>query len=104
MATRPETVPPILDAIAGASARKMFGEYALYLEGRVVGLICDDRLYLKDLPAARDLLPGAETGAPYPGARPHLIADDWLDDPETLAAAARALAAVVPPPKPRKPR
>ena len=104
MASRPETVAPVLDAIPGATARKMFGEYAVYLDGRVVALICDDRLYLKDLPAARALLAGAETGAPYPGAKPHLIADDWLDDPDTLAAAAHALAAVLPPPKPRKAR
>lgn len=104
MATRAETIPPILDAIPGATVRKMFGEYALYMDGRVVGLICDDTLFLKDLPAARALLPDAGTASPYPGGRPHLIADPWLDEPETLAAAARALAAVVPPPKPRKPR
>lgn len=47
MATRAETIPPILEAIPGASARKMFGEYGLYLDGRVVALICDDTLYLK---------------------------------------------------------
>lgn len=101
MATRAETNPPILDAIPGATARRMFGEYALYLDGRVVALICDDTLFLKDLPEARALLEGAGTGLPYPGARPHLVADRWLDEPEVLAAAARALAAVLPPPKPR---
>jgi TfoX/Sxy family transcriptional regulator of competence genes len=105
MPTRAEAVEPILDAIPGATVRKMFGEYALYLDGRVVALICDDTLFLKDLPEARALLPDAETGAPYPGAKPHLIADRWLDEPDVLAAAARALAAVLPPPKPkRKPR
>ncbi|GAB1479408.1 TfoX/Sxy family protein [Paracoccaceae bacterium] len=105
MPTRAEAVAPILDAIPGATARKMFGEYALYLEGRVVALICDDTLFLKDLPEARALLPDAYTGTPYPGAKPHLIADPWLDEPDVLTAAARALAAVLPPPKPqRKPR
>lgn len=101
MVTRAETIPPILDAIPGAVARKMFGEYGLYLDGKVIALICDDTLYLKDLPAARAHLPGAETGPPYPGAKPHLIADPWLDDPETLANAARAVAAALLPPKPK---
>ena len=32
-----------LDALTlPLSARKMFGEYALYLDGKVVALVCDD--------------------------------------------------------------
>lgn len=104
MATRAETIPPILDAIPGASARKMFGEYGLYLDGRVVALICDDTLYLKNLAPAAALLPGAALGLPYPGAKPHLVADPWLDEPEVLAAAALAVAEALPAPKPKKPR
>lgn len=102
MATRPETIAPILDAVPGASARKMFGEYALYLDGKVVALVCDDRLFVKPLAEARALLAGAEEAPPYPGAKPHLVADAWLDEPDTLAGALRAVAAVLPPPKPRK--
>ena len=104
MATRAETIGPILDAVPGSSARKMFGEYALYLDGRVVALVCDDRLWVKALDVARALLPGAEEEPPFPGAKPYLAADAWLDEPEVLAAALRAVAAVLPPPKPKKPR
>lgn len=28
------------------SYRKMFGEYALYLDGRVVALVCDNMLFV----------------------------------------------------------
>ena len=101
MSTRADTIAPILDAIPGSTARKMFGEYGLYLEGKVIALICDDTLFLKNLPAAAALLPGAATGLPYPGAKPHLVADPWLDDPDTLAAAARAVADALPAPKPK---
>jgi TfoX/Sxy family transcriptional regulator of competence genes len=104
MATRPETIPPILDAIPGARAAKMFGEYGLYLDDRVIALICDDTLFLKNLPEAAALLPGAALGPPYPGAKDHLIADPWLDEPDILAEAARAVARAVPPPKPKKPK
>ncbi len=30
-----------------ARARKMFGEYALYVDGKVVALVCDDHLFVK---------------------------------------------------------
>lgn len=68
MATRPETVTHLLHLMSGAgevSARKMFGEYGVYLEGRMVGLICDERLFLRALPEAVALLPGTPL-APRP--------------------------------------
>ncbi len=104
MATRAETMDAILDALPGTTARKMFGEYALYLGGKVVALVCDDSLFVKDLPVARALLPDAPLAPPYPGAKLHLVADGWLDDPETLTAAVTALAAALPAPKPKKGR
>lgn len=107
MATARATVAHLLEALAGlpgVSARAMFGEYALYLDGRVVGLICDDTLFLKDTPGARARIAAPETGAPYPGARPHLVAGTALDDPDALADLLRAIWADLPEPKPRAPR
>jgi len=54
----------------------MFGEYALYADGKVVALICDDRLYVKILPASSELESLCEKGAPYPGAKPHYIIEE----------------------------
>lgn len=102
MATRRDTIERITEAVPGSSARAMFGEYALYLDGKVVALVCDDSLFVKNLPPAAALLAGADLGAPYPGAKPHLVADAWLDEPEVLAEALRALADSLPAPKPRK--
>ncbi len=104
MATRKETIPPILDAIPGSTVRPMFGEYAIYLDGKVLGFICDDTLLLKNLAPAQALLPGAVLAEAYPGSKPYLVADPWLDDPSVLAAAARAIAAALPEPKPKKPK
>lgn len=106
MATARATVDHILatlDDLPGVSVRAMFGEYALYLDGKVVGLICDDSLFLKDTPGARALLDDPQTGAPYPGAKPHLVADGALDETGALAALLRAVWADVPMPK-QKPR
>ena len=58
MATQKETADFILSKLRDPnrfSARAMFGEYALYADGEVVALICDDRLYVKILPASSEL-------------------------------------------------
>jgi TfoX/Sxy family transcriptional regulator of competence genes len=97
------TIDHLLDTLARLplSARKMFGEYALYLDGKVVALVCDDLLYLKPTAGGRAVLPDSPTGPPYPGAKPHLQVTDALDDPEIIEKALRAIAADLPAPKPK---
>lgn len=107
MATDPGTAEFILDTVAGAGAvavRKMFGEYALYCDGKVVGLICDDTLFLKPVPEVRAILTDADQGAPYPGAKTHLRIESQLDDPDLMARLVRTIADALPEPKPKKPR
>jgi TfoX/Sxy family transcriptional regulator of competence genes len=106
MGTSTATIDHLLDTLAPLplSARKMFGEYALYLDGKVVALVCDDQLFLKPTPGATAALPDSPTGHPYPGAKLHLLVTDALDDPDLVARALRAIAADVPAPKPKKPK
>lgn len=107
MATQARTIDALLDQLSGAgalSARKMFGEYALYLDGRVVALVCDDTLFVKPVSGALALLPGNPLGIPYPGAKPHLQIEAALDDADLMAAVLQAVAREVPPPKPKKPK
>ena len=70
MATRAATADHLRDALSGAgtlTARKMFGEYALYLNGTIVAFICDDTVFIKPAPGALALLPDTESGpAPLP--------------------------------------
>jgi TfoX/Sxy family transcriptional regulator of competence genes len=107
VATAARTVNALLDQLSDAgplTARKMFGEYALYLDGRVVALVCDDLLYVKPTPGALALLPDNPMAPPYPGAKPHLLIDAALDDQELMAEVLRRVAQEVAPPKPRKAR
>ena len=106
MATRADTIAHLRDALAPLplSARKMFGEYALYLDGKVVALVCDDQLFLKPTPGAQAALPGCPTGQPYPGAKLHLLVAEALDDPARVVLALKAIAADLPAPKPKRPR
>jgi TfoX/Sxy family transcriptional regulator of competence genes len=104
MATRTETVQAILDALGHeVSARKMFGEFALYLHGKVVALVCDDILFVKPTPAGLAREPGLTHGALYPGAKPHLVVPgEMLDESDRLIGLLRATEADLPEPKPRK--
>lgn len=107
MGTSAETAAFVLEQAASAgdvSVRRMFGEYALYLDGKVVGLICDDVLFLKDTEGTRARIDAPETGSPFPGAKPYLLAGAALDDPEDMAALLRALWDDLPMPKPKSPR
>lgn len=70
--------------ISGVSTRAMFGEYAYYCDGVVVGLVCDNTVYLKITPQTTELIPkGTEKGPPYPGAKDQFILDErTLEDTE----------------------
>jgi TfoX/Sxy family transcriptional regulator of competence genes len=100
-----DTVQFICDQAGPAAPltfRKMFGEFALYLDGRVVALVCDDQVYLKPTAEGRQFLGAVPEGSPYPGCRPFLMLAAELDDPERLAQAFRITAQALPAPK-RKP-
>ena len=108
MPTQQRTVEFLLEQMAGAdslAARKMFGEYAVYVDAKVVALICDDQLYVKPTPAGRALLgPGWPEAPPYGGAKPSLVVpgERW-DDRAWLAALVRATADALPAPTPKQP-
>ena len=100
MSTRPETVESVLAALRSRrfSARAMFGEYAVYGDGKVVALVCDDRLYVKVHPRTQALAAECELAPPYPGAKDHYVLDEgqWMarqDLPQLLADLAKELPA-----------
>jgi TfoX/Sxy family transcriptional regulator of competence genes len=82
--------------------KKMFGEYALYLDEKVVAFACDNSLFIKPSKAVAELAPDLPQGPPYPGAKDYPIADELLDDPELLRRLIEETAALMPLPKPKK--
>jgi DNA transformation protein len=108
MSTQQSTMDYLLDQLRHAgpvSCRKMFGEYCLYYDGSPVGLVCDDQLFLKPTEQGRALLRNVREGAPFPGAKPHLLidADNW-EDAQALSLLVRTTAFALPvrlPPKPK---
>lgn len=108
MATSPDTIEFILEKLrypARFKARAMFGEYALYADHKVVALVCDNLLFVKIMPESAELAEFCDTGAPYPGARPHyIVEEDQLSKLEYLPAMLFAMAKALPKPKPKKKR
>ena len=108
MASSQRTADFLVEQMAGAGdvvARKMFGEYAVYCDGKVVALICNDRLFVKPTAAGRALLDEVVEAPPYPGAKPYLeiLGEHW-DEAEWLGTLIRATTDALPAPKPRKGR
>lgn len=85
-------------------ARKMFGEYGLYMDGKIMGLICDNQVYLKKTEAGKQLLgEDAPEGYAYPGAKLSYVFED-LDDQERVCQIMKATWEELPFPKPKKPK
>lgn len=106
MGSAQKTVDYILEQLADVgdvSARKMFGEYALYSGNKVVALVCDDQLYVKPTKGGEEYIGEVEEAPPYKGAKPSfLIAGDQWDDAEWLAGLIKVTAKELPQPKPKK--
>lgn len=83
--------------------KRMFGEYALYVDGKVVAFACDNSLFVKPSAAAASLAPSLPQRPPYPGARNYPVADELLDDSDSLRRLIVETAALMPAPKARKP-
>ena len=86
------------------SCRKMFGEYAIYVEGKVVALACDDQLFLKPTAHGRSLLRAPQEHPPFPGAKDYFRIDEAIDDRELLRRLLLATAEALPQPRPKKPK
>lgn len=83
-----------LSPLGTVSSRAMMGEYVIYLDGKVIGGVYDDRLLLKPTKSAIKIMEGSAFGVqmqiPYPGAKEMLAAD--VDDGELTCRLARAVA------------
>jgi DNA transformation protein len=105
MATDPQTIDIILDHLAEAgavSAKKMFGEYGIYCDGRFIGVVCNDQLHLKPTKAGLALAPELELAPAYPKATPSMVVPiERLDEQDWIVELVRTTAQNVPAPKAR---
>ena len=56
-------------------ARKMMGDFVIYVNGKCVLTACDELCYIQQHPSIAEMMKSAEVGVPYPGAKPRYILD-----------------------------
>ena len=103
MASSTDFVQYIADQCSDAGdivTRKMFGDYGIYCDGKIFGLICDDCFYLKPTEAVRPLLRRVELRPPYDGAKDYFYIAD-VDDRDYLSALVSETCKALPEPKAR---
>jgi TfoX/Sxy family transcriptional regulator of competence genes len=84
------------------TSRKMFGEWAIYSGRKVVALVCDDHLFVRPTEAGRVFVGQPNESPQYPGAKPHFLIEDRLDDRIWLTELIRLTERELPAPKPKK--
>lgn len=106
MASNSDFVQYIADQCSGAGeimVKKMFGDYGIYCNGKIFGLICDDHFYLKPTEVVRPLLRIVDMRPPYDGAKDYFYIAD-VDDHDYLSLLVRETCKVLPEPKQKKKR
>lgn len=100
MRTSEATIAKLFDNLTGLGnvrAQKMFGEYALYCDEKVVALVCRNELVVKNTEPGRALAPDLELLPAYPGAKPglHVPQNRW-SEPDFLRKLLRSTADSLP--------
>lgn len=106
MSSLQSTVDFLTEQMADAgkiTSRKMFGEYAIYCDKKVVAFVCDDQLFIKPTQAAKNYIQHVIEKPAYPGSKMYYwISDEKWDDSDWLSGLVKASAAELPLPKPKK--
>jgi TfoX/Sxy family transcriptional regulator of competence genes len=95
-----ELVLEQLDGVGELDYKRMFAEYCVYVNQKPLILIIEDQIYLKKLPALKDMMDGVELEVPYPGLHERYVID--VDDRELLREAVIVAEENSPQPKPKK--
>lgn len=89
----------IVDQMSDAgrmASRKMFGEYAIYCDEKVVALVCDNQLFVKPTDKGRAFIGNVVEAPPYSGAKPYFFIEEKFEDREWIAALIKITAENVP--------
>jgi TfoX/Sxy family transcriptional regulator of competence genes len=102
MATDKDFVDFVVEQIQNAGsihAKSMFGEYGIFSNGKIFGLICNNKLFVKPTKAGRDYIGNVTEAPPYKGAKNSFLIENKLEDSEWLSELIRVTLKELPEPK-----
>lgn len=70
--------------VGNISHKYMFGGCAIYRGNKVVALICDNQLYIRPTKNGKKFIKIVNEKSPYPGAKPHFLIEENIDNKEWL--------------------
>lgn len=97
-----EFVRESLSAAGDIAIKAMMGGYLVYLNGKLVGDICDSELFLKRTATSDRLLADSELRYPYDGSKTLMHVFDRFEDADLIVELLSGMYAELPEKKPRK--
>jgi TfoX/Sxy family transcriptional regulator of competence genes len=82
--------------------KKMFGEYGLYFDNKLFGIVCDNKLFIKPTQSGKEYINEVVEASPYPGAKPSFLIEEKLDDRAWLRKLVAITVNELPEPKEKK--
>lgn len=105
MASNQNFVDFVVEQIKNAgeiTVKKMFGEYGIYADGKLFGLICDNKLFIKPTISGREFIGNVVESPPYEGAKVSFLIEDKIEDSEWISELVRISLNELPAPNVKK--
>ena len=97
-----EYVREAFSAVGDIVIKSMMGGYLVYLNGKLIGDICDNELFMKKTPTSDRLLADSELRYPYEGSKTLMHVFDRFEDTDLIEELLKGMYAELPEKKPKK--
>ena len=97
-----EYVREVFSAAGDMVIKPMMGGFLVYFNGKLIGDICGNELFLKRTPTSDRLLAGLELRYPYEGSKTLMHVFDRFEDTDLIAELLEGMYAELPEKKPKK--
>ena len=97
-----EYVREVFSTVGDIVIKSMMGGYLVYLNGKLIGDICDNELFLKRTPTSDRLLADSELRYPYEGSKTLMHVFDKFEDANLIVDLLEGMYTELPDKKPKK--